>query len=65
MIASYIIISANDLNLNEREDQKEFTSIFSKWIYKSTKNIKSIVGYVINQDWSTEEDTKNDTKTTN
>ncbi len=65
ILVGYIIITSYNLNLKEKRDQKEFTSLFSKWAYKVTKNVISLVGYTFKQDWNPINNTKNDTKTTN
>lgn len=66
ILVGYIIITSYNLKLSERQDQKQFISIFSNWLYKIFKNTGNIIGYTIKQDWSPINKTgdKNDTKTT-
>ncbi|MEK6951567.1 MAG: hypothetical protein AABX29_00985 [Nanoarchaeota archaeon] len=64
ILVGYIIINSYNLNLKEKQDQKHFFSIFSKWVYKAVKNTISTIGYTLKQDWSPINKTgeKNDTK---
>ena len=66
ILVGYIIINSYNLKLSEKQDQKQFISIFSKWFYKAIKNTANLVGYTTKQDWSPVNKTedKNDTKTT-
>ena len=52
ILVGYIIITSNDLNLREKEDQKEFASLFSKLAYNVGKNTRDIVAYAIKKDWN-------------
>ncbi|MBI2499281.1 hypothetical protein HYV88_03500 [Candidatus Woesearchaeota archaeon] len=67
ILVGYIVITSYDLNLKEKQDQKQFFSVFSKWFYKAIKNTISTIGFTLKQDWSPINKTgeKNDTKTAN
>jgi len=58
ILIGFFIASVNNLDLTERDDQIEFVQQYGKWVYKSVINVKVIVGFVVNQDWSLDEDKK-------
>lgn len=55
IVVGYIIVKVNSLDLHDSEDQKEFILKYGEWVYKATINIKSVIGFVIKQDWSVKE----------
>jgi len=51
VIGSYIIISAYDLSLQEKDDRKTFISKVWDWFKQIGSSTKDTVGYVIGLDW--------------
>lgn len=51
VIGSYIIISAYNINLNEKEDRKTFILEAGKWVIQLGKSTKNAVTYAVKQDW--------------
>jgi len=55
IVVGYVIVKVNSLDLHDSEDQKEFILKYGELVYKATINIKSVIGFVIKQDWSVNE----------
>jgi len=51
VIGSYIIISAYNLNLQEKQDRKAFVLEAGKWIFNVGKSTKNTAAYAVKQDW--------------
>jgi len=52
LLNAFFIISANDLQLNEGDNVKEFFSIYAKWLQQIGNNLKEITGKVVSQNWT-------------
>lgn len=64
VIGSYIIISAYNLSLQEKQDRKTFLVEAGKWIFNVGKSTKNTVTYAVKQDWLPEINETNKTETT-
>ena len=51
VIGSYMIISAYNINLHDKEDRKTFISEAGKWVLQLGKSTKNTVTYAVKQDW--------------
>jgi len=61
ILIGFLITNVNNLDLSEKEDQIKFVQQYGQWVYKSVINIKAVVGFVVKQDWSINDD-KNETE---
>ena len=61
LIGGYMIKTTYDLNLKEAEDQKTFFAKFVSWLFQLGKNIKSLTGQAVKQEWLPENKTSEKT----
>jgi len=60
LIGAYIIQTAYNLDIKDKQDQKTFFKIFSGWMAKLYDNLKQITAMIINQEWVPETNKTND-----
>lgn len=61
LIGGYMIKTTYDLNLKEPEDQKTFFAKFVTWLFQLGKNIKTLTGQAVKQEWLPENKTEEKT----
>lgn len=56
VVGAYLIKTNNDLDVENKEDQKTFFKLFTSWISDLFENAKEITTLAVKQDWLPEED---------
>lgn len=56
IVGAYLIKTNQNLDLENKEDQKTFLSSFTNWLSKLFENAKEITSLAIKQDWIPEEE---------
>jgi len=52
IVGGYIIVSSQNLDLEDKGDQKTFLKTFGRWVVGVGKNIKDVAGYAVKEhDW--------------
>ena len=51
IVSALLIISNNNLKMYEQENVQKFSELYVKWIDDVYKNIQSITGETIKQNW--------------
>ena len=52
IVIGFFIASINNIDFNENGSKEKFAEIYFSWLIKGGQNIKDLVGFTVDQDWS-------------